>query len=239
MVSRMKLIDLFFPRDSKCIFCNRETSEYGICNACYLELPLILSPSCDICGGNLIGSATVCLECKNRKMHFDKCYSVLEYRDDVQIKIITFKQKGAKHIGLAFSHLIAKKFEELEEDIDIIIPVPIHEARLKERGYNQSEVLCNILNETGKVRTDILLRTVDTPHQTGLSRENRQQNLEGAFVITDKRLLKDKTILLVDDIYTTGSTLNECAKTLRKYKPKKIIALCLARTPIKVDRIIK
>ena len=91
---------------------------------------------------------------------------------------------------------------------------------------------------TNKVNTTILVRHKDTPHQTGLSRENRLTNLSGAFEVTDKKLIRNKTILLVDDIYTTGSTLNECARTLKKAGASRVISLCLARTPIKLDRVL-
>lgn len=231
--------DLFFPRQVKCIFCNRETSKFGICNICYEQLPFITSPTCAICGGSCKGKTHVCLECKGRKFSFEKCYCALDYRDEVQQKIISFKQGGVLHIGEAFAFIIEELFKNIQEEIDIIIPVPINEARLKERGFNQSEVLCANLDHTQKVDKGILKRTKDTPHQTGLGRQNREDNLEGAFNVEDKQKIKGKTILLVDDIYTTGSTLNECAKTLRKYKPKKIIAMCLARAPIKIDRIFK
>lgn len=235
----MNLIDLFMPRQVKCIFCNRETPKFGICGDCYEHLPMITSPSCEICGGRLTGKGKVCIECKNRQMNFEKCYCVLEYSGDIKTKIISFKQNGVKHIGETFAFLMEDKFSSINESVDIIIPVPINEARLIKRGFNQSEVLCENLKSTGKVNTTVLSRIKDTPHQTGLGRHNREDNLKGAFEVKDKKSLKDKTILIVDDIYTTGSTLNEVARTLLKCKPKKVIAMCLARSPIKVDRIVK
>ena len=89
-----------------------------------------------------------------------------------------------------------------------------------------------------KVKTNIIKRIKDTPHQTGLSRDNRKENLLNGFEVLDKVVIKDKTILLIDDIYTTGSTLNECAKILKKHGATRVIGLTLARTPIKPDRVL-
>lgn len=234
----MRILDLFFPRQAKCIFCSKETSTLGICDDCYEHMPFIKEPTCDICGGTLVGKGSVCIECKNRTMTFDKCYCILEYRDEVRSKIIALKQNGKKHIAETFAYLVEDKVMPLLENIDIIIPVPIHEERVKERGFNQSEVLCKNLQSTGKVNKDICRRIKNTPHQTGLGRDNRESNLVGAFEIKDKKQIKDKTILIVDDIYTTGSTLNEIAKTLYKCKAKKVIALCLARTPVNLNKVV-
>ncbi|MGN0961288.1 MAG: ComF family protein [Christensenellales bacterium] len=234
----MYAIDLFFPRQVKCIFCGKETKVFGICDDCYKLLPLIKNPTCHKCGGRMMAKGKVCVECKNRTTALDRCYSTLEYTNEIQRKIISFKQNSVKHIGETFSYLISDKFDEIEENIDIIIPVPIGKNRLKIRGFNQSEVLCNELKEKGNIVLNILVRPDDTPHQTGLGRKNRLANLKDAFKVTDKTKVKNKTILLVDDIYTTGSTLNECAKTLKNAGASKVIGLVLARASYKLDRVL-
>ena len=235
----MSIIDLFFPRQVKCIFCSSETKEFGICDKCYESLPFLTSPICHNCGGKLIGKGKVCIECKGRHFDFDRSFAVLSYEGDVQDKIISFKQNGNKYIGETFAWLIDRKFHELYLDIDIIIPVPISEERTKERGFNQSEVLCVELLSTGLVDTGVIKRVVDTPHQTGLSRENRENNLKDCFKVIDKKKIKGKNVLLIDDIYTTGSTLNECSKTLKKNGVNKVFALCLARPPIRMNSVVE
>ena len=237
----MSILDLFFPTQVKCVFCNAETPKFGICKKCYEALPFIKQPVCHKCGGERLSKDLVCIECKNRHFDFESCFSIFYYKDEIQKKIVSFKQGGNKYIGYAFAWIIDEKYNELglNEIIDVIIPVPINENRLKERGFNQSKILCNELMTTGKVNTEVLKRVKDTPHQTGLNRENRQSNLKDGFVVTKENLINNKTILLVDDIYTTGSTLNECAKTLIKAGAKKVVAMCLARTPIDNDRILK
>ena len=119
----------------------------------------------------------------------------------------------------------------------MIIPVPISERRLKERGYNQSEILCNELPKD-LVKTEVFARIEDTPHQTGLGRSNRLSNLKGAFKVLDKKSIKGNVVLILDDIYTTGSTLNECARTLKSAGAKKVIGLTLARAKPKMEKVL-
>ena len=235
----MSVLDLFFPTGVKCIFCGEETTSFGICSACYGSLPFIKGKTCSRCGGNLHGQGSICYECAGRELLFEKCYCILEYLGDVQSKIISFKQASKKFIGFAFAELVHKKYIEIGEDVDVIIPVPVSDVRRKERGFNQSEVLCSELEETGKVDKHLLVRIKDTPHQTGLGRENRESNLKDAFKVLDKSKVKDRTILLVDDIYTTGSTLNACSETLLSAGAGRVLALCLARTPVDLERILK
>lgn len=232
-------LDLLFPRQVKCIFCNHETSRFGICDNCLEILPKISGKTCFHCGGRMIGGGDSCVECKNKKFYFERCFSVLEYDGEVRNQMSSFKESGRRHIGEAFAHLIEAKFLETNENVDIIIPVPIGADRLKTRGFNQSEVLCGELLEIGKVKTDILLRPQDTPHQTGLDRQHREKNLRGAFKVSDKSLVKGKRIMLVDDIYTTGSTLNECARTLVEAGASGVVAMVLCRTPIRESRLIR
>ena len=114
----------------------------------------------------------------------------------------------------------------------------MHENRRKERGFNQVDVLAkDIASATGKVNAELLVRTRHTPHQTGLDKANRQDNIKGAFKVMNKSKIKGKTILLVDDIYTTGATINECARTLKSAGAKSVYSLCLCRTPINYDNI--
>lgn len=232
-------LDLLFPSEVKCVFCGRETKDYGICEKCYEKLPFIVGDTCHHCGGKMMGLGEVCVECKSKQFSTDRGYSVLEYSGMVVPRIASFKNNGSKHIGYAFARLIEDKYYDIEEDIDLIVPVPIGEGRLKERGYNQSEILCRELIPTGKVKVDILLRPKDTLHQTGLGRRHRETNLKDAFKISNKKLVKGKCVLIVDDIYTTGSTINECARALKDAGASKVIGLTLCRTPIDKSKIIR
>ena len=235
----MSIIDLLFPSQVKCLNCGVEVDKLALCDNCIKYLTIIPAPSCDICGGELSGKGKVCIECKGRDFKFKKNYSIFLYTDMVRNKIIDFKQNGHKAIGEMFAYFIEEKCNEIlsKNNIDIIIPVPISDERFKERKFNQSAVLCSSLPKD-KVREDVFIRVKPTPHQTGLSRKNREDNLKSAFEVTNKKIIKGKTILLVDDIYTTGSTLNACACELISAGAKSVISLTLARVPVKKGRVL-
>ncbi len=236
----MGVVDLLFPRQVKCVNCGDEVDRFGICDKCVKLLTLIPSPTCEICGGENSGKGKVCIECKGRHFEFVKNYSLFSYIADVRSKIISFKQNSNKAIGEMFAYFIADRYDRIiaEHNIDIVIPVPISVDRLKSRKFNQSEVLCSQISERDKVNNSILVRVKDTPHQTGLSRLNREENLKNSFKVMDKKIVKGKSILIVDDIYTTGATLNACARSLKDAGAKEIFALTLARAPIKRDKVL-
>ena len=223
----MKVIDLFFPQSTRCVFCGREDHKYNLCDECLTSLPFINTRTCIKCGGRVLPDEVACKDCSIVKHIVDVNYSILDYDEYVKSKIVNFKQNKQRKIGVAFAYIMKEFFDNLHLDIDVIIPVPIHTNRLKERGFNQSEILASKLGD--KVDNHILERIKDTPHQTGLSRKNRRENLNRSFSVVDKSKVKGKNILLVDDIYTTGSTLDECARTLYKCGAKSVQSLCLAR----------
>lgn len=235
----MNIIDLMFPTNFKCVNCGIETDRLSICDECIKYLTIIPSPNCSICGGELSGKGSVCIECKGRDFYFEKNYSIFVYADMVRDKIIEFKQNGYKAIGEMFAYFVEDKCNEilLKHAVDIVIPVPISDERFKERKFNQSEVLCSRLPRD-ILMTTVLKRIKPTPHQTGLSRKNREDNLKSAFVVTDKKKIKGKTILLVDDIYTTGSTINACARELLSAGAKSVVSLTVARVPIRKNNIL-
>ena len=236
----MSIIDMLFPSQVKCLNCGVETSKLAICDKCIKNLTIIPPPTCAICGGEISGKGKVCIECKGREFAFTRNYSIFVYADMVRKMIIDFKQNGHKAIGEMFAYFIEDKCDDIlvKNNIDIIIPVPISEERLKERKFNQSEVLCSRLLLTNKVDVNALIRVKPTPHQTGLSRSNREENLKDAFVVANKKNIKGKTVLLVDDIYTTGSTLNACSKILKNSGANEVITLTLARVPVKKERVL-
>lgn len=224
----MKILEAIFPQTIRCFICGREINNFGACDNCYKNLPFITGKTCDICGGRVIGDGVICGDCKNNKYYFTKNYSIFSYVDNIQMSVLSFKS-GRKYLGNYFGDIIRNFILKNKIRADIIIPIPIHKNRRKERGFNQSEILVESLLDIFPVDKDIVIRVKDTPHQTGLNRENRISNLENAFEVVDKDKIKNKKILLIDDIYTTGSTLNECSKCLLNNGAKEVMGLCLAR----------
>ncbi|MBE5738906.1 MAG: ComF family protein [Clostridiales bacterium] len=226
----MKISDIFMPSNIRCVFCGKEIGgEMSICADCYATLPFITGRSCNKCGGRVI-LEDVCIDCSREEHRFTKCFSICDYDDKMRGIILAFKQGGKKYIGEALAKVVYDKYLQLGVDFDIIIPMPIHPSREKERGFNQSIVLCKELMErTSLVNVAIVTKVKDTPHQTGLSRENRKTNLIGAFEVVDKTAIKGKRILVVDDIYTTGSTMSVLSDVLLKAGAESVYGLCLAR----------
>lgn len=234
----MKIIDLIFPQTIKCFICGREIAKGGVCESCHPNLPWIEGNICIRCGGIVIGEGDVCNECAGEKFYFKKNYSLFNYVDEIQKAILSFKN-GKKYLGSYFSELIREYLTSNKIECDVIIPMPVHANRLKDRGFNQSEILVEGLVDKFNIDKEILVRVKDTPHQTGLNKENRKVNLKDAFQVLDKEKIKDKVLLLIDDIYTTGTTLNESSKTLLNGGAKEVIGLSLARASFLNDKYKK
>ena len=225
----MKLSELIFPSSLRCIFCGREVDTgVAICGECNSHLPYISGKTCTKCGGRVLDE-DYCIDCSRLNHRFVKNFTIFDYSGDLRDKIVLFKN-GRKYLGDTFAHIIADYYFRLGIDVDLIIPMPIHINREKERGFNQAEVLvAELIENTDKVRTDILYKVQDTAHQTGLSREHRLTNVVGAFAVKDKSSIKGRSILVIDDIYTTGSTMSEVADTLLKAGAIVVYGLTLAR----------
>jgi ComF family protein len=158
--------------------------------------------------------------------------AVLRYNDDVAKLVHSFKYAGKTYCHSTFAGLKARSLPA--EDLaapEIIIPVPLHRQRLQERGFNQAAILAALFFPDAKQRicVDALSRTRRTPPQTGLRGKDRRKNLKNAFAVDRSSQVKGKAVLLVDDVFTTGTTLNECAKILKKYGAADVQALTLAR----------
>lgn len=142
------------------------------------------------------------------------------------------KYRGRKDIAKVLGRAYGEKLitSSHYQDIDYLIPVPLHQKRFRRRGFNQSEELCRGLTQSMNVptETDNLIRIRDTKTQTKLSKAERQKNLKGAFNVSNCKSLEGKHVILVDDVLTTGATIEECSKELRQIKNLKISVLTLA-----------
>jgi ComF family protein len=226
--------DLLFP--PRCLACDKQLGRYRLpllCNTCRPLLSPVVSPLCPCCGTPFpAGEDHLCGECLGDGFAFDYARSIFLYREPVSSLLVQFKF-GGKLTGLVTLAELTKQAagENLFKEPDLVLPVPLHIKRLRSRGFNQSLLLARSCfpKWQGKIRTDLLLRHQPTIPQTSLSGRARRNNLKGAFSIHRPEEIAGRNILLVDDVFTSGSTLHECAKTLAKAGAARIETFTLAR----------
>ena len=228
-------LSLLFPE--KCLFCRRvylreRQDRPGLCPECEKDLIWIQPPFCPRCQQPFsAGTDThLCPACLQDKPFFDLARAAVVYQGKMAGVIQRFKYHGditlAADLGLFWDRvdLSAIPFE-------MIIPVPLHPQRLRKRGFNQAVLLAkDLARKTGRdlsVRT--LKRIRNTVPQVELAFEERQKNVRGAFAVKNKSAITDKKILLIDDVFTTGATVNECARVLKKAGAGEVFVLTLAR----------
>ncbi|MDD3364548.1 MAG: ComF family protein [Syntrophomonas sp.] len=216
------LLDILFPQEACCIC--RKPGKYGCrqpwCQECadkMIELQCSCS-ICEKCGKYLEEGKTLCTDCRNNPPQFDVARAVGPYEEPYRIATKVLKFMGRKHLAPQMGNMMVKKIEQEPRfgKIDIIVPVPISHKGLQKRGFNQTELLARQISKELGVKMDstVIHRVKETPSQTELSREEREKNLLCAFEVTDKKKVSNKSVLLVDDVYTTGSTGRECTRTL-------------------------
>ena len=163
----------------------------------------------------------------------DRVYSLGGFDENFQALVHHFKYKGKISLGKRLGYRLAEELKGQNlSDFTYLIPVPLHKVRKRERRFNQSEILGEALAQklTLRLPQNILIRIKNTKDQTKLSIEERKENVAGAFQVQDKqKILHGKKIILVDDVITTGATLNECARVLKQAGAKEILAVTIAK----------
>lgn len=210
-----------------------------ICSNCWAKVELILPPQCYRCGKALAPSfidieSPICKTCQNEKRYFYQARAVGYYRGVLKEAVLLLKFGKKTGLSQMMGDLLVdvlKKQPEMAAEIDAILPVPLHWWRRYSRGFNQSELLASVLSKYlhRPLLTKLLQRTRATTPQTTLKRKERLENIKGAFKVKHPDKIANKTLLLVDDVYTTGATVNECAKVLSRARAKRVYVLTLAR----------
>lgn len=227
-------LDLIFP--ATCSSCKEMTGRNNrfLCAECFSQLKFIKTPYC-ICCGRYFSSGDgnhLCGDCLKSSWHFDKARSIFVYEEIIASLIHGLKYSG-NMTGLETFQYLGRQSPILGDlhTPDFILPVPLHIKRLRQRGFNQALLLAKKLfpEEKEKIKFDILLRLTDTPTQTGLSGKERRGNLKNAFIVKRPSIISGRSILLLDDVLTTGSTVNECAKALKKAGCKRVEILTICR----------
>lgn len=217
-----KISNLLYP--PICGICEKINKD-GLCPKCNLEL----KKQAEV---NILQKEEIEENIKKEK-YFEELMYIFKYEGQVRKLILDYKFNEKSYLYKTFVNFLLKN-EKIFENIkkyDKIIPVPISKKRYKERGYNQSLLIAEeIPNKTNlELVNNCLIKTKNIIEQSKLNKEDRQQNIQGVYSLQNERLITNKKILLVDDIYTTGSTVNECCKILQQANPKKIGVLVLAK----------
>ena len=207
-----------FNKKWRCNWCGVEIfEEEYFCKECLNKLPLINKGYCAHCGRELKVGADYCLSCKNNMVYVDKARSVFAYKEPINKLIKDLKYYEKRYLVEIFAKYMSNIYFRNYFNADAIVYVPMLEEAEKKRGFNQSKLLAEELSKIVKVPLlNVLAKTKSTTRQAKLGREERLKNLKGTFSITDKKSVKGKTILIVDDVCTTGATSEVIGQLLKK-----------------------
>ena len=220
-----------FPKT--CPMCDKVIYPYqDICDACERKLEYVSEPKCKKCGKPIrLMEQEYCMDCTKHVHYYEQGIAACVYSEQVKKSIYKFKYHNRRGYSEFYGKAIAAKYQKQIQawKADVLIPVPIHYKRYVKRGYNQSKLLAKQLSKQLNIPMDssILQRSINTKPQKELNVKDRLKNLESAFKITEN-VVKYKQVIIVDDIYTTGSTIDACAKILMDAGVKKIFYISLS-----------
>ncbi len=226
------LIDFIYPR--RCPVCHEIVNSMGelICTTCKIKLKYVKEPYCMKCGKPLNDDEKeYCIQCLGKKYYFDEGRSVFIYDDTMRFSIYRFKYGNRPEYAEFYAQEIYKKYKQKikEWKPELIIPIPLHKSKNNKRGYNQAYLIAKELSRISKIPTDehYLIRKKKTTVQKSLSASQREDNIKNAFKIKKNRV-KLKSAILIDDIYTTGATINEASRVLKEYGISQVYSICVS-----------
>lgn len=247
--AREFILDTLFP--ISCVNCNCD--DYWLCEKCFQKINLLSFQVCPYCEKIITENGKVCADCQKRSapehITLDSLVAATKYKESNISKLVhLYKYNFVEDLHSSLGRLLTKSLLQTQLPIpDIILPVPLHPRRLRWRGFNQSLLLANHIADnltpgfSIPTSSDLLIRKKYTSPQMKVKNyTERKENMQNAFAInlccsdpiTSEKFLKGKTVLLVDDIATTGATLFECARVLKKADAKKVFGVVIARQEI-------
>jgi ComF family protein len=211
------------------------TATGTLCAGCWRTITFLGAPCCACCGLPFdfdLGAAAQCGACTREPPPFRRARAALRYDEQSRRLVLAFKHGDRLHLAPPFGMWMRRAGAELLAEADLLVPVPLHWTRLFARRYNQAALLAHAIHAAGgpTVGADVLLRRRRTPSQGKRNRAARERNVRGAFAVKPGRDVRGKRIVLIDDVLTTGATVGECAKALRRAGAREVDVLTLART---------
>lgn len=230
----ISLLDLVYP--SPCLVCGQwpERGEKSLCMSCLSQIPHNRPPFCPTCGKPYVGieAAPRCGACEGKDLPFERLWFAAPYEGILREALHKLKYERKKPVAIPLSHLLISFAKEYLPgfSFDWILPVPLSSNREWERGFNQSELFATSLSKALAIPLSVrnLIRLRDTRPQVDLPKAKRFENIRGAFTVKHPSPYVGKSLLLIDDVVTTGATLSECARALREAGVKSVSALTLA-----------
>lgn len=227
-----RILSLFLP--NRCVMTGKIVQDSGgLSPEGFSKIKFITDPYCDRCGAQLNFSHEACKLCVDEDFKFDRARSVFLYDENSKKLILDYKHGDRLSLSPVFGRWIAQYCADILLEADILMPVPLHPKRLRQRMYNQAAELVKNVSKHTKTPYALegLLRVRHTPTQGHENKKYRIQNMEDAFKVNPifQKKIKGKSIVIIDDVMTSGATLSACAATLLPFEPKKISALTLAK----------
>ncbi len=222
---REALLDLLFP--PRCVGCGRWGER--LCAACLAGVERIRPPVCSRCGRPVRAAASLCAVCRTYPLTVDGIRSVAYFEGPLREAVHAFKYRGVRTLAQPLAELLVAYQRVYRLPAGMVVPVPLHPQREAERGYNQAALLAHAVGEALAlpVAVDVLARVRATPPQVGLNAAERRVNVRAAFVAT--AAVSGRSVLLIDDVCTTGATLDACAVALKAQGAASVWGLTVAR----------
>lgn len=232
---------LRFVLPVNCAVCERPLDTDPVpffCRDCWHRIVPFRRPSCARCDQPFVSESAItftpdhlCQSCQERPPEYERAWTAFPYIPPLRDAICLFKYRGKIALARPLANLMISALPE-NLDADLILPVPLHSTRLRTREFNQSLLLADHIARhlARPVSANNLVRSIATDPQTTLSRQDRKRNLRKAFAVRKPHEIIDQRVLMIDDVFTTGTTVNECAKRLKKAGAATVTVLTLART---------
>lgn len=226
---------LAFVYPPYCLVCGSplKMDEKLVCEPCWDEVERAEQPFCTKCGSSLKNPSQPCPSCKDEGYNFSAVRVATGFNETVQKIIHSLKYRGKRSLAKRLGVILANRTlgDERFTGADLLMPVPLHPSRARERGYNQSELIAEVIGQKLDLPVDknILSRKKRTKAQTDLDAKQRRENVKGAFVVRRPEEVSGKRVVIVDDVLTTGATLEACTEALLSAGAKEVYTLALAR----------